>query len=120
VRARAARFDSVLRRLFPTSAVAGTPRAAALDFILTHEGLARGWYSGAVGRVDVGDVDLAVALRCAHVREGVVRVFAGAGIVAGSDAQAEWDETARKMTPVLGALAPHPGRLPCEGRGDSV
>jgi len=120
VRARAADCGPVLRRLFPTSAVAGTPRDAAVDFISRHEGFSRGWYSGAVGRVDLGDVDLAVALRCAHVRSGVARVFAGAGIVAGSDAQAEWDETCRKMVPVLGALAPHPGPLPYEGRGDPV
>lgn len=104
VRARAAQFAGVLQRLFPTSAVAGTPREQALAFIAEHEGFARGWYCGAVGRVDVGEVDLAVALRCVHVRGGVARVFAGAGIVAGSDPQAEWDETARKMTPALAAL----------------
>ncbi len=104
VRARARDCAPVLQRLFPTSAVAGSPREKALAFIADHEGFTRGFYAGAVGRVDVGEIDLAVALRCAHVRDGVVRVFAGAGIVAGSDPQAEWDETARKMTPVLSAL----------------
>lgn len=97
-------FGALLARLFPTSAVAGAPRERALRFIAEHEGLARGWYAGAVGRLAPGDADLAVALRCLLVEDGKARVFAGAGIVAGSDAQAEWEETARKLTPALRAL----------------
>ena len=107
VRARAhGSFDlgALLARLFPTSAVAGAPREPALELIARHERLARGWYAGAVGRIAPGDVDLAVALRCLKHEGAMARVFAGAGIVAGSDAQAEWDETARKMAPALGAL----------------
>ncbi|MBL8957460.1 MAG: chorismate-binding protein [Myxococcaceae bacterium] len=104
VRARAADFAPVLRRLFPTSAVAGAPREKALEFISRHEGVERDWYAGAVGRVSPGEVDLAVALRCCFVHSRIAHVFAGAGIVAGSDAQAEWEETERKMTPVLSAL----------------
>jgi salicylate biosynthesis isochorismate synthase/menaquinone-specific isochorismate synthase len=97
-------FGALLRRLFPTSAVAGAPRAAALDFLARHEGLERGWYAGAVGRIAPGDVDLAVALRCAWVHGRTARLFAGAGIVAGSRPEAEWDETARKLVPAARAL----------------
>src|SRR5581483_8792530 len=97
-------FGALLARLFPTSAVAGAPRARALEFIAQHEGFTRGWYAGAVGRIAPGDVDLAVALRCAWVSGRTARLFAGAGIVAGSSAQAEWDETLRKLQPAARAL----------------
>jgi isochorismate synthase EntC len=101
-------FGALLGRLFPTSAVAGAPRELALDFIARNEELERGWYAGAVGRIAPGDVDLAVALRCALVEGAKARLFAGAGIVAGSSPEAEWAETARKMLPMRQALGAHP------------
>jgi isochorismate synthase len=105
-------FGALLGRLFPTSAVAGAPRMRALEFIAQHEGFTRGWYAGAVGRIAPGDVDLAVALRCAWVSGRTARLFAGAGIVAGSSAQAEWDETLRKLQPAARALKQSTGVRP--------
>jgi len=58
-----------------------------------------------VGWVDAdGDGEWAVALRCADLRDDHARLFAGAGIVAGSDPDAEWDETEAKLEPMLRAI----------------
>lgn len=94
-------------RLHPTAAVGGTPRARALEFISSHEGLDRARYSGPVGWVDAaGDGEWAIALRCAELNGDRGRLFAGAGIVAGSLPEAELEETRlklRAMESVLGA-----------------
>jgi isochorismate synthase len=94
----------VLEQLFPTAAVAGAPRQRALEFIARHEGFARGWYAGAIGRVARGEVDLGVALRCVLIAGPQARLFAGAGVVAGSSPEAEWEEIARKTLPARHAL----------------
>ncbi|MBI5494703.1 MAG: chorismate-binding protein [Deltaproteobacteria bacterium] len=94
----------LLRALFPTPAVAGAPREAALAFIRQHETIDRGWYAGAIGRVAPGDVDLAVALRCVLLRGAEAQVFVGAGIMDASEPGAEWAETARKSAPAMRAL----------------
>ncbi|HZH03694.1 MAG TPA: isochorismate synthase [Myxococcaceae bacterium] len=90
--------------LHPTPAVGGFPRAEALAFIAEHEGLDRGWYAGPVGCVGANGLELAVALRCALIRGTRARLFAGAGVVHGSQPEAEWEETRRKMLPLLEAL----------------
>ncbi|HSM35825.1 MAG TPA: isochorismate synthase [Longimicrobiales bacterium] len=97
---------SVLAALHPTPAVGGEPRAEALAFIRRAEGFRRGWYAGPVGWFEPGgDGSFAPALRSALRREGEGwRLFAGAGIVAGSEPEKEWDETAVKLEPVLAAL----------------
>jgi isochorismate synthase EntC len=65
----------------------------------------RGNYAGPVGWVGAaGDGEFAVALRCAQLDGGSARLHAGAGIVAGSDAGAEWEETSAKFEPMLRAL----------------
>ncbi len=93
--------------LHPTPAVAGTPREAALDLLAELEPSGRGLYAGPVGWVDgAGDGEWAVALRCASLEGRRARLFAGAGIVAGSDPDAEWDETASKLRAILDVLAP--------------
>ncbi|WP_432542699.1 isochorismate synthase [Kineococcus sp. SYSU DK002] len=90
--------------LHPTPAVGGSPRAAALKVIDEVEGMDRGCYAGAVGWQDVhGDGEWVVAVRCAEVRGRTLRIFAGAGIVEGSDPDAEVAETAAKMRTVLDA-----------------
>lgn len=94
----------VVRVLHPTPAVGGTPRDRALAFLREHEGLDRGWYAGAVGWVGDGDAELKVALRSALVNGAQARVFVGAGLVAGSDAEHEWAETEVKARMMLGAL----------------
>lgn len=96
----------LVERLHPTPAVGGVPRAAALEWIARNEPRPRGWYAGPVGWFDGrGDGVFAPALRCAVTRGRHWRLFAGAGIVAGSDADLEWDETGIKLEPVLRALA---------------
>lgn len=91
--------------LHPTPAVAGTPRLAALAAIRRLEPTARDRYSGPCGWVDArGDGEFVVALRGAQVEGARARLHAGAGIVAGSQAAAEWAETQAKLDPMLRAL----------------
>ncbi|MGE3498510.1 MAG: isochorismate synthase MenF [Candidatus Binatia bacterium] len=95
----------VVAELHPTPAVAGHPRAAALAALAEHEDLERGWYAGPVGWFDAsGDGEFAVAIRSALVRDREALLFAGSGIVAGSDAEAELAETRLKLQPLLAAL----------------
>lgn len=95
----------LVRALHPTPAVAGTPRAVALEKINALEPVARGQYAGPCGWVDAdGDGAFVVALRCAAIDGTVALAHAGAGIVAGSDADAEWNETQQKLEPMLRAL----------------
>lgn len=92
--------------LHPTPAVCGTPTAQALEYITTHEE-DRGFYGGAVGWCDSsGDGCWVVAIRSAQLSaDGLsLRAWAGGGIVAASDPQAELDETTSKLHTLLGAL----------------
>lgn len=91
--------------LHPTPAVCGTPREPALAAIRALEPVDRGFYAGAVGWCDArGDGEWYVSIRCAHVQATTVRLFAGAGIVAGSQPALEVDETAAKFMALLNAL----------------
>lgn len=95
--------------LHPTPATGGVPTAGAVSWIAAHEPQPRGWYAGPIGWCDAaGDGELVVALRSGllcHSEMGVrAHVFAGAGIVAGSDADAEWNETGLKQLTLLRAL----------------
>jgi menaquinone-specific isochorismate synthase len=91
--------------LHPTPAVAGAPTEAALALISTLEPAPRGCYGGPVGWVGAnGDGEFAVALRCAEVQAGLARLYAGAGIVAGSRWKDEWCETETKLGPMRRAL----------------
>jgi isochorismate synthase len=90
--------------LHPTPAVAGVPAEAALRFIAQHEELDRGLYAGLIGWVGADRAELAVALRCALVRGSRARLFVGAGIVDGSSADREWEETELKAHALLDAL----------------
>ena len=95
----------VLARLHPTPAVCGAPREAALAALRQCESIDRGWYAGAVGWSDgAHEAELSVSLRCAFVRGAEATLFAGAGIVAGSDPDAEIAETRLKFQPLLSAL----------------
>ncbi len=91
--------------LHPTPAVGGTPQGAALALMRELEGFDRGRYAGPVGWVDArGDGEWAIALRGADLDGQRARLVAGAGIVAGSDPDAEWAETQAKLEPMLRAL----------------
>ena len=88
--------------LHPTPAVGGTPTTFAQQWIAEHEGLDRGWYAGPVGWIDHrGCGSFYVALRSALIGSHGMRLFAGAGIVAGSDPEQELVETDVKLAAVL-------------------
>ena len=92
-------------RLHPTAAVGGTPTADALDLIRALEAAPRDRYAGPVGWVDAnGDGEFAIALRCAQLDGRRARVWAGNGIVAESDPDAEVTETTVKLEAALSAL----------------
>ncbi len=89
--------------LHPTPAVCGVPREAARA-IIEREEPGRGWYTGAVGWIDArGDGEFAVALRAGVIDGMMMYLFGGAGIVAGSDSEAEFAETENKLTALLGS-----------------
>ena len=91
--------------LHPTPAVGGSPTDAALAVLAQLEGFDRGCYAGPVGWVDAdGNGEWAIALRCALLRGDRATLYAGAGIVGASDADAEVDETDRKFRAFLDAL----------------
>lgn len=108
VRGRLAEATPVLElveALHPPAAVCGTPTAVALDLIPQLESMDRGRYTGPVGWMDsAGDGEWGIALRCARVDGDTVRLFAGCGIVAGSDPLAELAETQAKFVSVRDAL----------------
>jgi salicylate biosynthesis isochorismate synthase len=91
--------------MHPTPAVGGEPAEPALRLIPALEGLDRGWYSGPVGWTDgAGDGEFCVALRCALLRGGVARCYAGNGIVRDSDPAKELAETEIKLQALLPLL----------------
>jgi isochorismate synthase len=96
---------NLLTALHPTPAVGGFPAREAAQWIRQNEPLERGWYTGPLGWVDANDNgEFAVAIRCGVLTPQRAYVFAGAGIVRESDAEAEYAETAAKMVPLLRAL----------------
>jgi menaquinone-specific isochorismate synthase len=91
--------------LHPSAAVGGTPTELAVDAIAELERMSRGRYAGPVGWIDAaGDGEWGIALRCGEMSETQVRLFAGCGIVAGSDPEAELAEAQAKFVPVRDAL----------------
>jgi len=91
--------------LHPSAAVGGTPTAEAVALIEEIEGMERGRYAGPVGWIDAkGDGEWGIALRCGEVDGSQVRLFAGCGIVADSDPEAELAESQAKLVPVRDAL----------------
>lgn len=104
----------VARALHPTPAVAGLPRDPALAFLKGREGFHRGWYAGAVGAMGEGGLTLVVALRSALLDGARAQVFVGAGVVEGSDADAEWLETERKARALLPVLGVHDDVAPLD------
>jgi menaquinone-specific isochorismate synthase len=96
--------------LHPSAAVCGTPTNAAAELIDELEGMDRDRYAGPVGWMDAqGDGEWGIALRCARIDAADprrARLFAGCGIVAGSDPAAELSESDAKLVPMREALAP--------------
>jgi len=95
----------LVEALHPTPAVGGMPPDVALETIGDAESFDRGWYAAPVGWFDSdGEGTFAVAIRSAVVRGTTATLFAGAGIVADSDADEEWDELQLKYRPILDEL----------------
>jgi anthranilate synthase component 1 len=96
----------VLAACFPAGTLSGAPKPRAMQIIEELEPSRRGLYGGAVGYLDfAGDLDTAIAIRTALLRDGTAYVQAGAGIVADSDPAAEDAECRAKAAAVLAAVA---------------
>jgi menaquinone-specific isochorismate synthase len=97
---------TLLERLHPTPAVGGHPREEACALIRECEHFERGWYAAPVGWMNaLGEGEFAVALRTGKLAGTRLQLFAGAGIVADSDPEREFEETQIKFQPLLSALA---------------
>jgi isochorismate synthase len=95
-----------LAALHPTPAVGGLPGQAARKMIRESEQLDRGWYAGPIGWIDEhGHGEFAVALRSALVHRNEATLFAGCGIIAGSDPMTEYAESCLKFQTMLAALS---------------
>lgn len=93
------------RALHPTPALAGQPRQVALEMIRQYEPVPRGGYGAPVGWVTPeGDGRMAVAIRSGIFRGRIGRLYAGAGLLAESQPEVEWEETSLKFRPMLEAL----------------
>jgi anthranilate synthase component 1 len=96
----------VLKAAFPAGTVTGAPKVRAMQIIDELEPVKRGIYSGAVGYLGFnGDMDVAIGIRTAVVKDGKLHVQAAAGIVADSDPRSEWEETKHKTRAILKAAA---------------
>jgi len=94
----------VLRASFPAGTVSGAPKVRAMEIIDELEPSKRGIYAGAVGYLGFnGDMDLAIAIRTAVVKDQTLYVQAGAGIVADSVPDNEWTETQNKARAIVRA-----------------
>ena len=94
----------VLRATFPAGTVSGAPKVRAMEIIDELEPTKRGIYSGAVGYISFqDDMDTAIALRTAVLKDGMLYAQAGGGIVHDSSPEGEWQETLNKLRAVLRA-----------------
>jgi anthranilate synthase component I len=96
----------VLRATFPAGTVSGAPKIRAMEIIDELEPVKRGVYAGAVGYIGwSGNMDTAIAIRTAVIRDGILHIQAGAGIVADSIPANEWEETMNKGRAIFRAVA---------------
>ena len=94
----------VLRATFPAGTVSGAPKIRAMEIINELEPLKRGIYSGAIGYLSwTGDLDTALSIRTAIIKDNSIHVQAGAGIVYDSVPETEWEETMNKAMALLKA-----------------
>ena len=96
-------FDAV-RAVFPAGTLSGAPKVRAMEAIAALEGERRGPYGGAVGYFSPHDVECAITIRSAVIRDGVATVHAGAGVVADSVPAREAAEVAAKAASMLAAI----------------
>ncbi|WP_295587171.1 anthranilate synthase component I [uncultured Lamprocystis sp.] len=96
----------VLRATFPAGTVSGAPKIRAMEIIDELEPVKRGIYSGAVGYLGWnGNMDTAIAIRTAVIKDGILHIQAGAGIVADSVPELEWQETMNKGRAIFRAVS---------------
>ncbi|MCE8003724.1 anthranilate synthase component I [Billgrantia ethanolica] len=96
----------VLRATFPAGTLSGAPKIRAMEIIVELEPVKRGIYSGAVGYLSWhGNMDTAIAIRTAVIKDGELHVQAGAGVVADSVPELEWQETLNKGRAIFRAVA---------------
>ena len=94
----------ILRATFPAGTVSGAPKIRAMEIINELEPLKRGIYSGAIGYLSwTGDLDTALSIRTAVIKDDFIHVQAGAGIVYDSVPETEWEETMNKAMALLKA-----------------
>jgi menaquinone-specific isochorismate synthase len=98
----------IIRALHPSAAVLGYPRERAWSWLERYESLNRGWYAGPVGWMGRDAAEFAVAIRSALVQGKTLEIYAGAGIVRGSDPDLEWNEIRSKMRQFHEALDLNP------------
>ena len=94
-----------IRSSFPAGTLSGAPKIRAMEIINELEPVRRNVYAGAVGYINWhDDTDLAIAIRTAVIKDGTLHVQAGAGIVADSDPENEWEETMNKGRALIAAV----------------
>jgi menaquinone-specific isochorismate synthase len=98
--------DAILQAFHPTPATCGFPCSDAVRFLADHEPFDRGWYAGPFGCVSCEESEFAVAIRSMLWRGRHLHLYAGAGIVEGSDPEREWNELEDKISGVLHLLSP--------------
>ena len=98
---------TLISELHPSAAVCGTPTKKASELITELEQMSRGRYAGPVGWIDIhGDGEIAIALRCGQISQDKlkIQIYAGCGVVAGSDPEKEFAESQAKLMPMRTAL----------------
>ncbi len=96
--------EELIKALHPTPALGGLPREEALSFIEKNEPFSRGPYGAPIGFISQNKTDLAIAIRSAYVENAELHLFAGLGIVPGSNAREEWQELEDKLSPFMSFL----------------
>ncbi|MEL6810941.1 MAG: isochorismate synthase [Bacteroidota bacterium] len=98
----------IVNSLHPTPAVCGTPRDLAQDFIASHEGYDRSYYTGYLGPInsEAKQSKFYVNLRCMSLNESFATIYVGGGVVHASQPESEWEETQNKLQTMLQVLAP--------------
>ncbi|MCF7797069.1 MAG: isochorismate synthase [Lentisphaeria bacterium] len=98
-------LGEILTTLHPTPALGGFPRSKALEAIRHYEDFSRGWFGGPVGWIRGNDAEFAVGIRSALITDvRQIFLYAGVGIVTGSDAEMEWQEMRQKFQTITASL----------------
>lgn len=97
---------TILKYLHPTPAIGGYPKDASLEWLRENEPIDRGIYGGPVGWVAYDSAEFCVGIRCALVQRNEISLYAGAGIVEGSNPDSEWNELEGKIKSFLNIIPP--------------